>query len=72
MAAICITQVAAFSFLTNYLSTIQKMYQYISSISRADALDVVCCFNLGAYFNLMMFRELAGISTVAPFFSVVT
>ena len=58
--------------LTNYLSTIQKMYQYISSISRADALDVVCCFNLGAYFNLMMFRELAGISTVAPFFSVVT
>ena len=32
--------------LTNYLSTIQKMYQYISSISRADALDVVCCFNL--------------------------
>ena len=48
------------------------MYQYISSISRADALDVVCCFNLVAYFNLMMFSELAGISTVAPFFSVVT
>ena len=31
-AAICITQVAAFHFLTNYLSTIQKMYQYIGYI----------------------------------------
>ena len=51
-AAICITQVAAFHFLTNYLSTIQK--------------------KLSDYFNLMMFSELAGISTVAPFFSVVT
>ena len=52
LAAICITQVAAFHFLTNYLSTIQKSFL--------------------TYFNLMMFRELAGISTVAPFFSVVT
>ena len=26
MAAICITQVAAFHFLTNYLSTIQKNF----------------------------------------------
>ena len=31
------------------------MYQYISSISRADALDVVCCFNIVAYFNFFYF-----------------
>lgn len=48
------------------------MYQYISGISRTDALDVACFLFQSFYFNLMMFSELAGISTVAPFFSVVT
>ncbi len=36
-----------------------------------DALDVASV-SIFLLFNLMMFSELAGISTVAPFFSVVT
>lgn len=47
------------------------MYQYIGYI-QADALDVACFLFQSFYFKRMMFSELAGISTVAPFFSVVT
>ena len=57
-------------FVTNCISTtkIQKISE-ITNFFRHYFLsrtEVVC------YFNLMIFSELAGISTVAPFFSVVT
>lgn len=64
-AATCITQVAAFSFLTNFLINYSKCY-YLYMDPRASCPGVVC------YFKRMIFSELAGISTVAPFFSVVT
>ena len=38
-AAICITQVVAFHFLTNYLSTIQKNFLIILSVESGDFLS---------------------------------
>ena len=69
------TKIQKISEITNFfrhyflsrteVSTIQNVITYIW-IPGHPALDVVC------YFKRMMFSELAGISTVAPFFSVVT
>ena len=40
-AAICITQVAAFHFLTNYLSTIQKIFSMILFVEGVSLFQIV-------------------------------